>query len=101
MVLDKECKLKQKWFDYIVSCFGVPDIDLFPSRINKQIDCNASWLPDPDASFIDAFSELWSGYYSYIFPPFSIIARVLRKLCQEHATAILIYPHWPTQAWFP
>ncbi len=100
-ILDKEWRLKKKWFDYVVSCLGVPDIDLFASRINKQIDCYASWRPDPDAVFIDAFSESWASYYSYIFPPFSVIARVLRKLCLEGAEAIMVYPHWPTQAWFP
>ncbi len=88
--LDTEWKLKPKWFDYIVSQFGTPDIDLFASRINKQLDNYVSWHPDPYAKFIDAFSESWSQFYSYIFPPFSVMTRVLRKLEVNGTSAIVI-----------
>ncbi len=65
--LDTEWKLKPKLFDYIVSQFGAPDIDLFASRSNKQLDNYVSWRPDPYAKFIDAFSESWSQFYSQYF----------------------------------
>ncbi len=99
--LDAEWQLKKKWFDYIVSQLGAPDIDLFASRINKQLDRYVSWRPDPHAQFIDAFSESWSGFYAYIFPPFSVMARVLRKLSTDAADAIVVFPNWPSQIWYP
>ena len=38
---------------------------------------------------------------SYIFPPFSIVGRVLAKLAQDWAAALVIGPCWQTQPWFP
>ena len=35
-----------------------------------------------------------------LFPPFSIIWRVLRKIREDKAEAILVIPHWQTQSWF-
>ena len=35
-----------------------------------------------------------------MFPPFSILARTLRKLEEEEAEALLILPKWPNQAWY-
>ena len=38
---------------------------------------------------------------SYIFPPFSLISRILAKVRRDKAVAILIVPVWPTQGWYP
>ena len=35
------------------------------------------------------------------FPPFSIIAAVLKKIKEDKATGVCVLPHWPTQARFP
>ena len=43
----------------VVSKFGNPTIDQFASRLNKQYPVYASWRPDPDATFVDAFSANW------------------------------------------
>ena len=43
-------------FISITRYFGVPDIDLFASRLNSQLRACVSWQPDPYAKFIDAFS---------------------------------------------
>ena len=32
-----------------------PEIDLFASRLNKQLPQYCAYRPDPDAKFIDAF----------------------------------------------
>ena len=39
--------------------------------------------------------------YAYIFSPFIIVVRVLAKLAQDRATALVIIPCWQTQPWFP
>ncbi len=98
---DIEWSLKKKWFDWIVSQFGKPDIDLFASRINKQLDNYVAWRPDPHARYIDAFSISWSDFYGYLFPPFNLMSRVVSKLEADHASAILLYPEWTTQPWLP
>jgi hypothetical protein len=80
---------------------GKCDIDLFASRLNKQLERYVSWRPDPNACFTDAFSVSWKDANFYMFPPFSIIHRVLRKILEDGTGGILIIPHWPAQPWVP
>jgi len=61
-------------FNSIIEEFGWPEIDLFTSSENKQIEKYISWKPEPEA---------------YIFPPFSIIGRILRKIQQDQTRCIL------------
>ena len=96
-----EWKLRESVFKHIVSIFGKPDIDLFASRINHQLSNYISWRPDPGAKAVDAFSINWSPTYNYCFPPFSIILKVLQKIQQDKAQAIVVVPYWTTQNWFP
>ena len=50
----------------------MPEIDLFATRINTQLDTFCSWRKDPDCSYVDAFSLNWGNFNAvYIFPPFS------------------------------
>ena len=64
---------------------GKPEIDQFASHIIKY----TSYLPDPDAYHVKAISLFWLDHNSYIFSPFSIIERVLTKLAQGQATALV------------
>ena len=96
-----EWKLRESMFKHTVGTFGKPDIDLFASRINHQLSNYISWRPDPGAKAVDAFSVNWSLTYNYCFPPFSIILKVLQKIQQDKAQAIVVVPYWTTQNWFP
>ena len=96
-----EWKLNQLVYLDIVHAFTIPDIDLFASRLNFQLKPYVSWMPDPSASFTDAFTLDWSNFVFYAFPPFSMITRVLRKIEFDGAKGILVIPNWPTQVWFP
>lgn len=87
-------------FNRIMSKWKQPEIDLFATRLNKQIDIYCSWHPDPDARYVNAFSFSWTNMYGYINPPFSLIGRVVRKICQDQAECVLVTPVWPTQPWF-
>ena len=77
-----------------------PTIDLFASRINKQLTKYVSWQPDPQALAVDAFTIDWNDNLNFIFSPFSMLNRVLGKLETDKAEAIVIVPLWPTQSWF-
>ena len=88
-------------FSIITKKFGVPDVDLFASRLNHKLPIYVSWKPDPKSVAVNAFSLSWEKTYSYCFPPFSIIWRVLRKIREDKAKAILVIPYWQTQSWFP
>ena len=60
-------------FTTVTSVFCLPDIDLFASRLNKNV---ALWECDPNALSVDAFSiDL-----CYAFPPFNMIGKIVKKL---------------------
>ena len=99
--MDIEWKLNENVFEQIDKIFGPHDIDLFASQDNHQIKRYVSYLPDPNAEFIDAFSVNWNKLNAYVFPPFSIIGRVLQKMKLEEADITLVAPIWTTQTWFP
>ena len=96
-----EWKLNVDVFNRIVKLLGTPTIDMFASRLNHQLTPYVSWLPDPQAMAIDAFTLDWANYFLYAFPPFSILPQVLQKLEIDQAQAILIAPNWLTQPWYP
>lgn len=52
----KEWMLKPDIFSRICQHFFLPDIDLFASRLNTQLDKFVSWTFDPDAAEINAFT---------------------------------------------
>ena len=62
-----------------------PVVDLFTSRMNKQLPRYVSYRPDPDAEAIDAFTLNWEYLNFYAFPPFSVIPTVLAKIQKERA----------------
>ena len=74
---------------------------LFASRLNFQTKPYIAWHPDPGAFVIDAFSVDWGEHYFYVFPPFSLIDRVLRKVEADEASGIPVVPQRTIQPWFP
>ena len=98
--LDLEWMLRPHIFEKFCQVFYIPDID-FVFRINAQVATYVSWKPDPSATYINAFFLNWAIRSFYAFPPFSLFARVLRKLQEDQATLLVVLPLWPTQVWFP
>ena len=68
-------KLHPELFQKIVDKFGKTDIDLFASRINRQLKSYVSWHPEPEAMAVNAFSLTWNSKFFYMFPPppFSLV----------------------------
>ena len=97
-----EWKLHPTVFKWISNSLFVPDIDLFASRLNFQTSVYVSWCPDPGAWAVDAFSFCWREFKPYIFPPFSLLGRILTKLkVEEVPDALVIAPWWPIAHWYP
>ena len=46
-------------FQAICGNFCQPKIDLFASRLNKQLATYYAWRPDPEAAATDAFMQQW------------------------------------------
>ena len=96
-----EWSLHPVLFDQITAQFGIPEVDLFASRNNHQVDKYVSWGPDPHAFSINAFHLNWSQFQCcYIFPPFRLLNRVLQKIRKEQARSIVVTPHWSAQPWY-
>jgi len=83
------------------SLFGTPDVDLFASIHSRQCERYYSGHPDPYSVEANAFYFDWSREFFYAFPPFNVIACVLRKIKRDNARGILFVPLWTSQPWYP
>ena len=96
-----EWSLHPDTFQELCSAFGTPDIDLFASRINHKLPTYVSLNPDAKAIAIDAFAHKWESFM-YIFPPFNLIPRILRKLKEDKTKrVVMVTPNWSVAQWFP
>ena len=84
---------------FVEKC-GTPGIDLFTTRINKQVDRYVSCHPEPGAMAINAFSLTWNNNYFYMFPPFCLVGRVLAKIHRDKTNAVIVVPDWSTKYWY-
>ena len=88
-------------FQQIQKSLGPLEIDLFASRLTKQLPRYYSWRPDPKAEAIDAFLQNWVQVKGFANPPWCLIPRCLSQIKQQQAEVLLITPLWPSQPWFP
>ena len=83
-----------EWRDILVDYFEknhnfCPQVDAFANKQNERFP-----KFHDDAWSEDRSEPLW------INPPFDLFPRVVQKLKQFGAKAILIIPNWPKQTWF-
>jgi hypothetical protein len=101
-LLDLEVQLNPEVFARFVNNGPFsPSVDWFASSENAQLPRFYSWCADPSAEGVDAFSFLWGFEPGYMFPPFSLIPRVLRKIIKDRARVLLLHPDWPGALWAP
>ena len=98
---DMEWSLNSGVFKIIEGKMGKCYIDLFVSSNNFKLPKYVSFLPDPKAIAVNAFSLTWTNELNYIFSPFSMIGPVLKKIWEDKAEVILVAPLFSTQPWFP
>ena len=65
-----EWKLSPKMFQKICNMRGIPQIDLFASRVCHQIQNYVSWRPDPHSQGTDAMTLDWKNKFLYAPPPY-------------------------------
>ena len=69
--LDAEWKLNPERVKFALDLLGIVQaIDLFASRLNKQMNRFVAFRPDPAAVAVDAFSLSWKAETFLCFPPF-------------------------------
>lgn len=98
-----EWSLANDAFQMIVQRFGLPEIDLFASRLNHKVPTYCSWEPDPDSYHVDAFTLNWGTFdHCYAFPPFSLVGQVINKMIHDNVLKlVLVCPKWTAQHWYP
>jgi hypothetical protein len=103
-MLDTEVQLNPSVFHSLLHAGPfVPQIDWFASDANHQLPRFFVWNPQQQtaAEGVDAFTVSWSNNPGYIFPPFSLLPRILRKIKDDKAQVLLLHPLWPGALWFP
>ena len=78
--LPTEWSLNESVFRALSKEYGLPEVDLFATRLNRKIDVYFSPVPDSLAIGADALVHDWSNKHSYAFPPFALIPKVLEKV---------------------
>lgn len=96
-----EWTLNQATAKALFKKWGKPHIDLFASAHNYQCKHYVSLHADNKAWGTNAFTLNWSNLHVLIFPPFSLIGRVINKVNRDRPVGILIVPDWPSQPWYP
>ena len=99
---DLEWSISKNIFDKLYARFPMLQIDLFASRLNSKLPLYISRYPEKDSYAVDAFTISWSSDNYYIFAPFSLTARILKKIEDDQTEmALIILPLWPGQVWWP
>jgi ribonuclease HI len=96
-------KLRTELFWEIQAQWGAHSIDLFANSQNHQLTKYCSWLEDPNAFAINAFSINWNQRLLgkvFAFPPPQLIHQVIKKAQAEGAQRSLVVPHWKGQSWW-
>jgi len=93
--------LNPQVFSQIQQVMGPLQIDLFASRLTKQLPTFYSWRPDPEAQGTDAFNQDWSQERGFANPPWCLIARCLSQIKKQAARVVMITPLWASQHWYP
>lgn len=96
-------KLHPQLFQEINHRFGPLDIDMFATRVNKQLP--RFWSRDPDigAEASDAFAQHWQHLERpYAHPPYHLIGRVLAKINKEtqRIPFVMVLPIWQSRPWW-
>lgn len=75
-------------------------IDLFATRKNRKVETFFSLQRDPLSLSLDTLSQLWVTGLVYPSLPFTLIPKIIKKICFSSARVILIAPYWPKRTWF-
>ena len=96
-----EWTLTRKLFKILCDRFQFnPQVDLFATHLNKQIDKYVSWMPEPSCIVVNVFNISWKTQKIYVFPPFSVVGAAIPKHIRDNTIGIMVIPKWTTQYWF-
>lgn len=76
---ETEYSLHSDAFKQITEILGFPEIDLLASYNNAKCKKFVSWHPDLESIAVYAFTLYWGDFFAYIFPPFTLTSKILKK----------------------
>jgi hypothetical protein len=76
-IISMEWTLHPEIFRQLKSLWGIPQIDLFATRFNTQLQTFISPYPDDKAAGVDTLSLDWNQMCAYAYPPTVLIPKVL------------------------
>jgi hypothetical protein len=103
-LFDLEVQLNPAVFRDLILTQGpfTPCFDWFASCFNSQLPRFCAWQEGLEgAELVDAFAHDWSMFPGYMFPPFGLLPKVLRKVCDDKAKIVIVHPDWPGALWKP
>jgi hypothetical protein len=103
-MLDTEVQLNPRIFASLCSQGPfIPIVDWFASEANHQLPRFFVWHPTQPslAEGVNAFMVSWRQTPGYVFPPFSLLPRIIRKVKDDNAQVLLLHPNWPGAPWYP
>ena len=84
--------INPKVFQQICQSLGPLQIDLFASRLTKQLPRYYSWRPAPKAEVANAFTQNWAQARGFANPPWFLISWCLNQIIQQEARVLLVTP---------
>lgn len=95
-----EWTLSKQLIQIIFNKWGTPSIDLFASSHSAVVKRYVSEdARDQVCAFVNAFSRTWHYDLGWLFPPPSLIPRVLRHLEKSTGTYLFVVPNWEKTFW--
>ena len=86
-----EWKLDVQVFRELCDRLGTPEVDLFATRLNTQLNRFVAWRPDPEAEAVDAFACSGKDGLLYAFSPFCLIGACVQKIVLDSAEYLSAY----------
>ncbi|XP_060080812.1 uncharacterized protein LOC132560179 [Ylistrum balloti] len=81
--------------------WGPFTVDRFASTHNTKCDLfNSRWWC-PGTAGVDGLLQVWAGQNNWLVPPPRLIPKVVNKLLDEQAQAVLVVPYWTSAPFWP
>ncbi|MEL7522963.1 MAG: hypothetical protein AAGJ80_15350, partial [Cyanobacteria bacterium J06553_1] len=101
-IQEGEWTLSREAFQLVLKEVPNLQVDLFATANNHQLPSYITLDLDPRSQGSDALTQDWNRWDRiYLFPPVSILMKVLPHLRRFKGVAALIAPLWPGSPWFP
>jgi hypothetical protein len=95
-------KLHPKLFAKVIGLLGKPSVDGFASSSNHLLPRYWSLKEEPGTEAVDCLVQPWARErLLWLNPPFALIPRVLARLREQRARALLCTPLWEGRPWWP